>query len=61
MERAQSSVGKFMTSEHGLMLEALLAMGLAYYFWSFEVMVIAALAFTIANVVKIKMYLEKNA
>lgn len=61
MENAQSGARKFMTSEHGLLLEALLAMGVAHYLWGFEIMVTAALAFAIANVVTIKMHLEKHA
>jgi hypothetical protein len=60
MEDAESSVKKFMTSEFGLLLEALLALGAARYLGGFEVMVMAGLAFVISNVFAIKLCLEKH-
>jgi hypothetical protein len=60
MEDAESSVKKFMTSEFGLLLEALLVLGAARYLGGFEVMVMAGLAFVISNVFAIKLCLEKH-
>ncbi len=59
MEEAQGKLRRFATSDHGLLLESIAALVLAYQIWDKDVMLMAALAFIIATVAKIRMLLGK--
>ena len=57
MENEPSRIARFLTSDTGLLLEALLALLLGRYLWNFELMLIAALAVLISRIVKIELRL----
>lgn len=60
MATEQNRVTRFLLSDTGLLLEALLALLLVRYLWNFELMLIAALAVLISRVVKIEMRLDAS-
>lgn len=59
MEEAQSKIRRFVTSDHGLLLESIAALALGYHIWGKDLMVMGALAFVIATVAKIRILLGK--
>lgn len=59
MEETQSKVRRFAMSDHGLLLESIVALTLVYHIWGKDLMVMGALAFIIATVAKIRMLLGK--
>lgn len=59
MEEAQDKLRRFATSDHGLLLESIVALALVYHIWDKDLMLMAALAFIVATVAKIRMLLGK--
>jgi len=51
---------KFFTSEQGILVEAIIAAGLMYFIWGFEITVIAFLGFIAARVFKMSLDQEKK-